>query len=760
MKPHYSGKMKDRHPAISVKKPGKLLRGFSLLELSIVLVVIALITGMALMAGSDALESARRVATENKMDVIEKALMDFRVRYNRLPCPSSYVEDTGIEGLSANYSARGLICELDGALSFRDFTVEGGVPVRALGLTDEYMYDGWGRKFRYAMDMNAAVPDAFLSIKPNEACSVGVVDFPRNPDGSYPGTTFPGSSYSLSTDLSESIAVSLSFNSGGDVYVSSKLRSRVPVRDAQGAIYVLISHGANGHGALVKGSNTPISAGESTSYGEQTNCHCNSAAVDTGMNGVYVQADTFESSERDKNFDDIVRFKRRYQMQTESDIDNFGSYIGPQMATVDVNNDFALMSMNCGYWRNVLVSTTGSGIDPVSNHAGKTEMVIFSPKNDLLVYTTDGHCYEYLYGAADTVNPLQLGDGVNYEARYDDGIRDSILGNYETVCGVTGNDGSTRFALAYKAGIMVVVNSKINGDSQFIEMWQYSPVTHRYSFGRTLGSFISPALGNFNSTVAITPDGRYLYLAESRREGKIYRLSPDEKGILYKMLDVQPSFSGTPIDGVAAFSPDGKYFSVVTDSAVNIWAINSTTDSFTAIATPPDISRGILYDVNGITWSPDGNYLAITSNKDNASLLYENFAIFKVIYSPTTSELTFAPVLDRAAANVYGPATLSPNTYFDRYDGTWAPNNGNKPTVPHFTADSRYLVAGVPNALPQTGADNQPAGQWPLATLHIVGASGDYSVQPLLSGELTWLYGYYNGSKVPGSARTAIDVAH
>ena len=62
--------------------------GFSLVELSVVLVVIALITGMTVAAGVGALESTKRAATINKMDEIEKALLAFRIKYGRLPCPA------------------------------------------------------------------------------------------------------------------------------------------------------------------------------------------------------------------------------------------------------------------------------------------------------------------------------------------------------------------------------------------------------------------------------------------------------------------------------------------------------------------------------------------------------------------------------------------------------------------------------------------------------------------------------------------------
>ena len=72
---------------MGLRMRNRRVAGFTLLELTIVLVIVAIITGMGLISTLGVLESARRAATENKLNEIEKALMAFRVANGRLPCP-------------------------------------------------------------------------------------------------------------------------------------------------------------------------------------------------------------------------------------------------------------------------------------------------------------------------------------------------------------------------------------------------------------------------------------------------------------------------------------------------------------------------------------------------------------------------------------------------------------------------------------------------------------------------------------------------
>ena len=253
---------------------------FTLLELAIVIIIIAVVTGSGLMIGKSALDSSSQTSTNNRLDVIEKALIAFRQTNNRLPCPA----DGTLTKSSANFGVEASTpgnCKDGGAGVQSDFAVganssrivEGVVPVRALNLPDEFMFDGWGSKIAYAVWTPMTASRSFFSY-------------------------------------------GIQFNCG-----------QITVKDGSGnprtsqADYVLLSYGKNGHGAY-NASGTKNSSGSQNSD-EKANCHCDSNAADTGYGATYVQKDPTENSANSLDkFDDVVRYKERWQLQNYADQNN------------------------------------------------------------------------------------------------------------------------------------------------------------------------------------------------------------------------------------------------------------------------------------------------------------------------------------------------------------------------------------------------------------------------------------------------------
>ncbi len=145
-------------------------RGFTLLELSIVLLLIGLIIGMSLVTLTGSIQASQYNVTVARMDAIEKALLNFAIANTRIPCPSDLTQLSGsatygVEAGAGSGSSPGVAtgaCTGASMVPVANFTsvsgaAEGGVPTRALGLPDDYIYDGWGRRFRYAVDLSMTV---------------------------------------------------------------------------------------------------------------------------------------------------------------------------------------------------------------------------------------------------------------------------------------------------------------------------------------------------------------------------------------------------------------------------------------------------------------------------------------------------------------------------------------------------------------------------------------------------------------------------
>lgn len=129
-------------------------RGFSLLELSIVIGIVTLIAGTGMNIISGSLKTADRISTQERLNTIKLALDSFGNTYGFLPCPADRAAlptsaAFGVEarnaGAPANCVATGSGIKLVGGVLI------GAVPVRTLGLPDNYAGDNWSDKLLYVV---------------------------------------------------------------------------------------------------------------------------------------------------------------------------------------------------------------------------------------------------------------------------------------------------------------------------------------------------------------------------------------------------------------------------------------------------------------------------------------------------------------------------------------------------------------------------------------------------------------------------------
>jgi prepilin-type N-terminal cleavage/methylation domain-containing protein len=131
-------------------------RAFSLLELSIVLIIISLIVSAGLTVSTNSIINTKIKNSNDRIKEVYKAIGNFIIINNRLPCPASLLKNKindssyGIE-VGANN-----LCIGDGVFksSNNGNIVAGAVPIKALGLAVDMSEDGFENKFIYVIDKN------------------------------------------------------------------------------------------------------------------------------------------------------------------------------------------------------------------------------------------------------------------------------------------------------------------------------------------------------------------------------------------------------------------------------------------------------------------------------------------------------------------------------------------------------------------------------------------------------------------------------
>jgi type II secretory pathway pseudopilin PulG len=173
--------------------------GFSLLEMAVVIITIALIAAPALNFLGESKDIAARKSTANKLDAIKQALTAYyQSNNNTLPCPAPLTNFTGTADSASNCSNTNQIA--GGAI------VHGAFPSATLNLPETYLVDNWDRRLEYYVTTAATVTA-------NTAGNIKV----------------------LNVDI----------NSGGD---------------PEDAVLVILSHGKDGLGAYKKNSSSQDSS--------------------------------------------------------------------------------------------------------------------------------------------------------------------------------------------------------------------------------------------------------------------------------------------------------------------------------------------------------------------------------------------------------------------------------------------------------------------------------------------------------------------
>ncbi len=252
--------------------------GFTLLELSVVLAVIATILGGIITLTSAALEGRAYNATVAKLKVLQQALYDYRIAYNMLPCPANSTTAASSNGFGIASTSVDCIGGSPAADLADGTAAVGMVPIRTLGLPDEMGVDGWGRRIRYAVANPFIVSDSFDDAAATPGSTTALITVTNNDSGA---------------TLSSTVA------------------------------FVLVSYGRNGHGARAGALGSTASLGSSinggiTNINELLNCKCFSTGAGNGTSDLdaFVQGDPKPDPADPLNeFDDVVVFSTRAELR-------------------------------------------------------------------------------------------------------------------------------------------------------------------------------------------------------------------------------------------------------------------------------------------------------------------------------------------------------------------------------------------------------------------------------------------------------------
>lgn len=245
---------------------GAAEQGFTLLELTIVMLIIGLITIGTIGLASPVLKKGRITATESTMKNIMEILSVYVQVNNRLPCPAdpdraATAQPFGYEiGSGANGDNPGA-CQNN---------PEGIIPFRTLGISEDEIKDGWRNHLTYRVSPVFTLNPDDDTRDVHMRCRVGG-RWVFNSDNRNPRKArfcCPGAPPSLNTDIIISDGISRIWpfdrdGSGGNYddsetpYNGSLVFDPVSENISTPAV-ILVSHGINGMGAfLTDGTRLP-----------------------------------------------------------------------------------------------------------------------------------------------------------------------------------------------------------------------------------------------------------------------------------------------------------------------------------------------------------------------------------------------------------------------------------------------------------------------------------------------------------------------
>lgn len=251
--------------------------GFSLIEITIVLIIIGILSvgALSLLAGAN--KQRQYADTRRNLDIVNAALIQFVSREKRLPCPADGALATGLEVSGAGCPAMS----------------RGVVPWVTLGLTQNDVTDGWLNRFTYRVAPELATTGNPMDITECDPGG-GAAAMPTGANSRCATCAPPPAVCSRTSVTSVLSGKGLRIQNIAGVVQADNATTT-------GAAYVLISHGENASGAY---NNSEVFVTGVPAAGAAELNNANNQALKT-----FYVADDYNANAAPAYFDDIVLYK-------------------------------------------------------------------------------------------------------------------------------------------------------------------------------------------------------------------------------------------------------------------------------------------------------------------------------------------------------------------------------------------------------------------------------------------------------------------
>jgi prepilin-type N-terminal cleavage/methylation domain-containing protein len=272
------------------------LEGFTLIEIVVVLFIMGIIIAMAAVLTRGVTAAQQRSTTQAKLATIDAALVQFVQQQRRLPCPAdgtrpSTATTNPLPGTEVNRSSAG--CQAAAG----SYEVDGVVPWRMLGLSENDITDGWGRRITYRIDPTLAA-DAAIDMT---SCDAAGQEAPR-----YGVATTARACNAACTSLTLTTCTEpgvFLIGKGLTVKNVAGITLMDPTATPNtGAAYVLISAGPTGGGAYLSSGSLGVT---NLTDGTQEQKNYASLAY-VSLAATYYVDDTTNDTADTTHFDDLV----------------------------------------------------------------------------------------------------------------------------------------------------------------------------------------------------------------------------------------------------------------------------------------------------------------------------------------------------------------------------------------------------------------------------------------------------------------------